>query len=369
MDMHALAQGRRMAALGRWLGPWTRDEDVPPGIRRRETFLAPAGHRRIRAWTYRGDAPLEGAILVVPGLHFLGPADPRLDRFCRVLASGRMLVLCPFLPDFEQLRVAQTLGTDALRAYDTLCAHPETPRDVVPGVFSISFGSLPALQVAASRDVGALMLFGGYADWTDAVRFSLTGNTLGGAEGRPYDPLNRPVVFNNMLPYIEGVDREAVRHAIFEQVRLTWGKAEMKAPGALRPSALRLADSLPDPASKRLFLQATGLEEGGDERVWQVLEKSKGAFEHLNPSLWTEKIDVRAVVAHGREDDVIPVEHAEKLAAMIPRAETLITGTYAHTGKSSLKDLLPRAQDEVEAMIGLLHAMARTGCVATTSRS
>ncbi|MFT5356986.1 MAG: pimeloyl-ACP methyl ester carboxylesterase [Polyangiales bacterium] len=358
-----------MAALGRWLGPWTPDEDVPPGIRRREITLPPEGGRRIRAWTYRGNAPLEGAILVVPGLHYLGPADPRLDRFCRVLASARMLVLCPFLPDFEQMIVAETLGTDALRAYDTLCAHPETPRGISPGVFSISFGSLPALRVAASRDVGALMLFGGYAEWTDAVRFSLTGNTLDGVEGRPYDPLNRPVVFNNMLPFIDNVNREAVQRAILEQVRITWGNAEMKAPGALRPSALRLADSLPDPASKRLFLQATGLEEGGDERVWEVLDKSNGAFDHLNPTIWAKKIEVRAVVAHGREDDVIPVEHAEKLAAMIPKAETFITGTYAHTGKSTIKDLLPRAQEESEAMIGLLRAMARTGCVATTHGS
>ncbi|MFK7998222.1 MAG: hypothetical protein AB8H86_01450 [Polyangiales bacterium] len=365
-DMRALAQGRRIAALGRWLGPWTPDEDVPPGIRRRETTLPSESGRRIRAWTYRGTAPLEGAMLVVPGLHYLGPADPRLDRFCRVLASARILVLCPFLPDFGELRVAETLGTDALCAYDALCAHPELPARISPGVFSISFGSLPALRVAASRDIGALMLFGGYADWTDAVRFSLTGNTLDGVEGRPYDPLNRPVVFNNMLPLLHDVNREAVRHAIFEQVRLTWGKAEMKVPGALRPSALRLADALPDAASKRFFLQATGLEEGGEERVWELLEKSNGAFDHLNPSVWAKKIEVQAVVAHGREDDVIPVEHAEKLAAMIPNAETFITGTYAHTGKSTLKDLLPRAQEEGEAMIGLLRAMARTGCMAAT---
>ena len=368
-DRHGFAQGRRMAALGRWLGPWTPDEDVPPETRRRQITVPSTSGRSIRAWTYRSPAPIEGAMLVVPGLHFLGPADPRLDRFCRVLSSARMLVLCPFLPDFEELRVAETLGTDALAAYDALCAHPEVPPGISPGVFSLSFGSLPALRVAASREVGALMLFGGYADWTDAVRFSLTGNTLDGVKGRPYDPLNRPVVFNNMLPLIHGVNKEAVRRAIFEQVRLTWGNAAMKEAGALRPSALRIASSLPDAASKRLFLQATGLEEGGDERVWKALEASNDVFGHLDPSIWAKKVDVQAVVAHGRDDDVIPVEHAEKLAAMIPNAETFITGTYAHTGKSTIRDLLPRAREEVEAMIGLLGAIARTGCVATTSRS
>lgn len=357
-----------MATLGRWLGPWTPDEDVPPGTCRRQITF-PSGDRSIRAWTYRSGAPIEGALLVVPGLHYLGPADPRLDRFCRVLASARMLVLCPFLPDFEELRVAETLGTDALAAYDALCSHPEVPQDIRPGVFSLSFGSLPALRVAASRDVGALMLFGGYADWTDTVRFSLTGNTEGGVEGRPYDPLNRPVVFNNLLPLFDGVDKDAVGRAIFEQVRLTWGNVAMKEPGALRPSALRLAGSLPDAASKRLFLQATGLEGGGDERVWEALEASNGAFDHLDPRMWAQKVDVKAIVAHGRDDDVIPVEHAEKLAAMIPKAHTLITGTYAHTGKSTIMDLLPQARQEVEAMMGLLGAIARTGCVAATSRS
>ena len=317
----------------------------------------------MRAWVYRGDAPVEGALLLVPGLHYLGPADPRLDRLCRVFASARLLVLCPFLPDFGRLRVAPTLGSDATRAYDALVALPDFPAGVVPGIFSISFGSLPALQVAASRPAGGLMMFGGYADWAETMRFSLEGT-----EGRPYDPLNRPVVFNNLLPFFEGVDEEAVRVAIFEQVRATWGRPEMKEPGALEPSAMRLASSL-DSDSIELFLQATGMRPGGNERAFEALERAGSAFDHLDPVPWASQVAIPALVAHGREDDVIPYEHAPRLAAMIPSARCVITGIYAHTGQAGLLDLVPRARDELSAMIQLLRAMARIGCGMPTSRS
>jgi hypothetical protein len=160
-----------MARLARWLGPWTSESRRPTGARRRTVRIRP--ERPLDAWVYRPRTRPRGALLVVPGLHYLGPADPRLDRFLAILADAGLLVMCPFLPEFRRLHVGPSLVPDTAAAFDALCALPEMPR-VRPGVFSISFGSYPAIELAASSArgdrVGQLILFGGYASFEDAVR-------------------------------------------------------------------------------------------------------------------------------------------------------------------------------------------------------
>ena len=335
--------------------------------------MPPAGRReievdpRMRAWVYTpsGRAP-EGAVLVVPGLHYLGPADPRLDRFCRVLAYAGNVVLTPFLPDFTRLRVGPGLGPDAGRALDALLALPERPREVAPGVLSISFGSRPAVEVAATRsEVGNLVLFGGFADFRDAIRFCIAGSD---EPGRAHDPLNRPAVYLNLLDHLDPAprDREAFAEACFEFVRRTWGKPEMKPLEAHGPVARSLAEELRD---DELFLQATGVRPGGVAIGLAALARSGSDFDFLDPRPWAERIEVPVTVIHGREDDVIPFEHAKRLAEMIPGARHLVTGLYAHTGHASLRELVPQAVSEGAAMVAILADLARTGLLPTTSRS
>src|SRR5687768_16804695 len=101
-----------VARLMRWLGPWTSDRARPRGIHRRRISV----DDRFDAWVYRPREP-KGAMLLVPGLHYLGPADPRLDRFLSILADAGALVLCPFLPEFRALRVGPSLVHDCARAF------------------------------------------------------------------------------------------------------------------------------------------------------------------------------------------------------------------------------------------------------------
>lgn len=363
----------RMARLGRWLGPWTAPDAAPIGVLRRAIHLSTTSDsREMEAWIYRPVRPPTGSLLLLPGLHYLGPADPRLDRFCRVLADAGTLVLCPFLPDFRKQLVGPGLGSDASRALTALLEQPDHPADVAPGVFSISFGSRPALEVAATRpEVGALMLFGGYADWSETVRFCLTGSYGDDGRERHHDPLNRPVVFRSLTPFFEGVDAEtkrAVSEAWFEQVRRTWGRPELKEPGALDPTALEVGRDL-EGAARTLYLQGVGLAPGGDERVVEALERAGDHFDYLDPAPWGAKVRVPTVIAHGKDDDVIPFEHAERLRQIVPGSRLFVTGAYAHTGQAPIRELLPNAATELRAMVGLIAGMARTGCTTVTSRS
>src|SRR6185369_8298818 len=132
-----------LAALLRWLGPWAGDA-TPPGVTR--TTRAPRGLEKAYLYAPRGRAPA-GAYLVAPALHFLGPDDPRLDRFCRVLAASGLLVLAPFLPDFLRLTLSPSTADHVAAGFDDL-ERLATERGLArPAVFSISFGSMPSIEV------------------------------------------------------------------------------------------------------------------------------------------------------------------------------------------------------------------------------
>src|SRR5262249_60412292 len=116
----------------------------------------------------------------------------RLDRFCRLLAAAGPLVIAPFIPDSLALVPTRRAIDDFARVAGA------APRwiDRAPVVFSISFGSLLAFALAAERPelAARLVIFGGYSDLPDVLRYCLTG------DGR--DPMNQPVVLMNLLDHI-----------------------------------------------------------------------------------------------------------------------------------------------------------------------
>ena len=189
-----------------------------------ERTLAPRAEEMIELKSIPRDIWLEAGKQGFFGMDIpeeFGGAGAGDYRFNAILAHSGQLVLCPFLPEFRRARVGATLVPDALAAFDALAAMPDAPHPR-PGVFSISFGSYPALHVAAKRDVGALTVFGGYATFDESVRFCLEGDA-----DHPHDPLNRPVVFINLLAFLPGAppNRELLADAWLHYIRRTWGKS------------------------------------------------------------------------------------------------------------------------------------------------
>ena len=70
------------ATLIRWLGPWASPERVPD-VRRERVAIGD-----LEAYVYEPRGAASGAYVVVPGLHYAGPDDARMDRFCRVLGAA-----------------------------------------------------------------------------------------------------------------------------------------------------------------------------------------------------------------------------------------------------------------------------------------
>ncbi|MEO0324332.1 MAG: alpha/beta hydrolase [Myxococcota bacterium] len=335
--------------LARWLGPWTSQRSHPPRIRRRE-FLAPGTRGPLRVWMYEPPRPT-GRVFVVPGLHFLGPADARMDRFCRALAASGLQVAAPFLPSFLSLRVQPEVFGDVLAALDATRQQPGPGRRV--GIFSISFGSLPAIRLTAERadEVGGLVTFGGYASWQETLRFALGGD----GEGRVHDPLSRPVAFLQVLDHlpVAPASRRPLADGFRHFVRATWNRPPMKEPERFRCVARGMASELPRDV-RELFLLGTGVEPGSTEVLQQALARAgDGSFAHCDPLPAARTIAAPTLVVHGRDDDVIPWEQAEVLAAAIPGASLRLTGLYGHSAKEG------RTLGSARALGGELASLAR----------
>lgn len=388
---------RALLSLLRWLGPWTPDSAAPRGIRKDRRVLRagripgvrghllgspaarPAGWRypeattsQLELVTYYPRGDIAGHYVVAQGLHYEGPDDPRLDRFCRVLAAAGFVVHAPMLPAYLDLLLSPSASDDLELCVRSVCS--SLPRGTKPSLFSISFGSCPALEVASRvpEAIDAVMTFGGYADLDAALRFCLDGEmaTPSGKVRLKRDPLNAPVLFLNLLPYLELGDTHALERALRELAFRTWGRPELKLPGARDSVAYALAQRVP-PSQRPVFLLASGLLldlDGETPRQWldRGLQQAGAELDFARPDSALKRSTHPCVVLHGKEDDVIPWGESLKIyAALSDRApcKLFITGLFAHTQAEPLG--IKSVRKELSALLGMARAIAHGGQLAS----
>lgn len=358
--------------LLRWLGPWADTRSSPQGAQRERLSWAPPEEpgRRLEALLYRpATGPVRRAWVVAHGLHPLGPEDPRLDRFLRVLASGGALVLAPSVEDYRALQVVERAVFDFQHAVRALLRHPALPPGLRPSLWSVSFGSLLALRAATAPDlasrVGGVMTFGGFFDWHETVRFCVTGQV----EGQPqahHDPLNRPVVYMNLLPEMDDLPAQGVEEAVqawFGFVERTWSTGASPKKSQEAPAiAQEMAQGLPE-ASRALFLDGCGVTPRSQPRALDALERSLERLAWIKLEPWLPSLQCPVHLVHGAEDDVIPSNQLERLAQAMPPGVPVFrwrTGLYGHSAaqdKSPL-DTARAVLAEVQTLLGMLRALA-----------
>jgi len=354
-----------MGQLIRWLGPWADEDALPQNVRRERWRLGPES-APMEAEVYwplspSGAAPskVRGAYLIAQGMHYLGPSDPRLARFCQILSSAGFVVIAPGLPSYLDLRFEQRCADElevAARA-----ALKRLPPEIGLTLFSISFGSWPAFQVASRVPVSGLVVFGGYADFEPALRFCIRGGE--GDESIAHDPLNAPVLFLNLIETLPGKPTDASRleHAWRSMVFCTWGRVELKAANARAEIAERIAVPL-SPPERELFFKGCGLLPGGPELFDEALSAAGTQFAWADPRSAIERLKCPVAITHGRDDDVIPWQHAERLrdlcTARVP-TQLFLTGMFGHTG--SQRPTLSAAFDELRTLLGIAQTLGRDG--------
>ena len=285
-------------------------------------------------------------------------------RFLSAVAASGVEVFAPFLPTALALKLEPQAADEAARALTYALDRPGARR---PGLFTISFGSTLGARLAAdprfADRIGDLMLFGGFCDWRDVLRYSVGGGDTGAPV--PADPLNQVVIYLNLVDLIAGApsNTEALKAGWTAFARETWGDVAMKARDRYEPVAHRLAEALSE-EQRPLFLRGCNAAPGGRAEIDQALDRATERLGWLDPTPHLAKLRGVVHVVHGADDDVIPVTHADALAAACPNASKVyrrVTGMYGHTGPEGLAGLVrrgPEALREVGTMVGLLAAIA-----------
>jgi pimeloyl-ACP methyl ester carboxylesterase len=355
-----------LAHLAYWLGPWSAGSEepgrstlgkIPENVVRRRITLGPTEGYELE----RTQGRTIGTYVVLPGLHYAGPDDPRLDRFCRVLAASGFLVVAPFIRSFSSLELSPS-GFDDARAAFAHAAEEATRRGhASPAVFSISFGSRLAVELGrAQKPPSALLLFGGYAEFATTVRFAVTGKRHRHERSASrHDPLNAPVVFKNFLPELPVREKERLGAAWTRMVHDTWGKMDLKEGERRRPAADAIARTLA-PELRSDFYRGCCLEEGWEEWLEHGLEHGATRLSFLDGRKALREVRCPTYVVHGRDDDVIPYSESEKTVGLLPRGARRalhLTGLYGHTGTTRVP--LADAARETAVMAQILVTLAR----------
>ena len=353
--------------LTRWLGPWTRGNRSPPAVARRRLLLAAQyeGDQPVDALVYTpADRPAIGSYLLVHGLNPLGPDDARCDRFARILAHAGFVVLCPRLDALTEIRLDASAVDQLSRSLEALVTLEEHPAHILPGVFSISFGSFPALMIAASPRtshlVGSLVVFGGYANFVDTCRFMAGMTSPSNEEPKP-DPTCMVGLAVNMASVLfHGEDERKLARAWLAYVSGVWGVPEMKQSHRFSELARQLAADLPAHL-QQTFLQGCGVVPGFASLVEEALARVD--IDSMDPRRHLYAIRCPVHLFHGRRDDVIPYSQMAVLAAGLTSAnpKSYLTGLFDHSRAAMAFAHLPALFREIRTMAAMMHAMVLSG--------
>ena len=362
---------RALLTLGRWLGPWASESTRPGSVTRVARLVERAGCAPLKTWVYRPQGKVERAVLVCSGVHYDGPTDVRLDRLCRIIASSGVLVMAPFFSEFMRLRVGPRVVDEAYAAFGALLEEPEVRAGIRPGIFSISFGSLPALRTAAAWGdaCSGVVAFGGFADPAIAIEFALTGRVQGEVLTER-DPLNHCVVYLTLLHDLplEMQCREQLERAWLLYARRTWGRPHLRRGDGHRQVAQAVADEL-KVVDRQVFMRGCGLVPGSEEPCMEVVRQRDLTW--MDPRPVFSQLRAPVTIIHGADDDVIPLMQSElleeALRSHVPVARH-ITGLFGHTGGADqgIVGGAKSALAELSTMSAMLTALARLGRRAST---
>lgn len=352
------------AHLLRWLGPWSSGSTPRRVLRRQVSVPTPSGP--FPAWWYTPtDRRMRGSWILSQGLHFLGPTDPRFDRFARILCSAGYGVFVPHVRDYMNLQVTNRAIEDFEAGFEVLWNLPDRPPGR-PAIWSVSFGSLLALRLASSPRcadrVSGLMTFGAYGDWIETSHFCLTGE-VDGAQAARRDPLNQPAVFINVIDRIESAptDPTPLVETWRRYCRATWGQEVYKRTDARLDVARGLAPDVPE-SMRELFLAGCGVGEDSHVPAATAVARYPEAWAHLDPRPHLHRLRCPVRIVHAAHDDVIPPKQRLVIAAALPDAvdvEIRLTGLYGHSDASPLSLRQARSMArELRTMYGLVEALA-----------
>jgi dienelactone hydrolase len=299
------------------------------------TVYRPAGAGgRLPAW------------LVLHGLTYRGREHLALDRFARALAGAGNVVYVPDIPEWRRLRVDTDVTVRSLEAALTALRQRA---EVVPeriGLLGFSFGATQGLVAArepAIRErLAGIAAWGGYFDIHAALRFNMTGEfELDGTRySQEPDPYGRWIFAANFLTRVPGYEDAG---DVAERLGRLATEAGRQGAYAWEPvyDPFKRSFRAELPAGKRPLFDAfapVGGGHGADLATLAALGTALGdaalaADPSLDPRPHLARLDVPVLLAHGRDDRLIPFTETLRLSRALGRPHTCaVTSLFAHSG-------------------------------------
>ena len=304
------------------------------GMRHRAAVYRPANAKgRLPAW------------IVLHGLTYRGLQHPSLVRFASSLAASGHIVFIPEIMEWTQLHIAPALTPPTIYASaDALRLRPDVDGDRI-GVFAFSFGATQSLIAATdprlADRIRAIVAWGGFADTARLTRFGFTGeHELDGVVERLVpDPYGRWIVGANYLTTVPGhADKKAAADALMVLAREA-GKSGVFAGDPIHGKLnAELASSL-DKQQRQVFELFAPVGPHNVEAARAIAaELAAGVVAReplMDPSRHLSAVRIPTLIAHGRDDRLIPYTESIRLTRSLPSGvllESTITSLFSHSG-------------------------------------
>ncbi|MGH9308855.1 MAG: hypothetical protein ACRD1U_05750, partial [Vicinamibacterales bacterium] len=275
----------------------------------------------LRGRTYEPADVSGRAILLVPGVHAGGIDEPRLITFAREIAAAGHPVITAELPDLVNYEITPR-STDMIEDAGDWVGRQWSGRqphaDRAVGLMGISFaGGLSV--VAASRMTGRaawVLSFGGHGDLPRTLRYLCTGDLPDG-KGRPPHDYGVAIILLSVADRLVPAGQVA---ALREGIRMFLNASHLdmvdKPKAALEFARARAAaEQLPEPARTYLrWVNSRNIAELGPALLPHVT--AMGAEPALSPER-NPPPQVPVYLLHGADDNVVPPEESERLAAFL----------------------------------------------------
>ncbi len=303
-----------------------RVEGLADATARRVTVLprhlVPTRQGEVPAQFYRPDGRVRRAALLVPGVHSMGIAEPRLTALATDLAGSGVAVMTMALPDLMGYQITAQSADVIEDAVAWMAAQPDMAPDGRVGMVGISFAgglSIVAAGRPAIRDkVAYVVSFGGHGDLGRVLRYLATGEAVqapGVVTHPPHDygvavimyaAADRVVPPEQVAPLREGIGT----FLLASQLTLV----NMDQANATFQQARDMVTSLPEPSATYLtYVNDRNVKALGPILVPHLgLEADPAASPERAPAPPTAPV----FLLHG-DDDIV-----------IPTAESVVLGEY-----------------------------------------
>jgi acetyl esterase/lipase len=325
---------------------YTRPGSRP--VQREETSYEREGERLGASVYSPGGAGKRAGWVVLHGLTVPGRDHPSLERFARALAATGCIVMVPDIPEWRGLRVAAAITIPTIRAaIRRLAELPQVDAERV-GLLGFSFGATQAIVAAADPSLDGVLrglaAWGGYRDLQRLFRFGITGEHE--LDGVAYqldpDPYGRWIMGSNYLTGIPGFEDYQDVSAALRELAMESGRRRVY---AWDPSYDPMKQSLRTEIDRThrevydLFAPLAGRPVHDLPRAHEIARELANAALRaeplLDPGPALAALRTRILVAHGRDDRLVPFTESLRLAREVPAPRLVrcsITALFAHSG-------------------------------------